>query len=75
MASCITSAAPSCPCQASVPPAVDESDVEIDLDRKTWKSGISSAPAQAEGNRIALLQWGGQKGRGAGIDRGSGAFS
>jgi hypothetical protein len=63
------------PCQASVPPAVDESDVEIDLDRKTWKSGISNGPAQGEGNSITLLQWGGQKGRDASIDRGSGAFS
>src|SRR5882757_7724253 len=63
------------PCQASVPPAVDESDVEIDLDRKTWKAGISNGPAQGDSNSITLLQWGGQKGRDASIDRSSGAFS
>lgn len=34
------------PCQASVPPAVDESDVEIDLDRKARKSGIGNSRGQ-----------------------------
>jgi hypothetical protein len=63
------------PCHAPVPPAQDESDITIDLPKKLWSFGNAGGAIQAEGNNITLMQWGGQKGRDALIDRASGAFS
>jgi len=62
-------------CLANVPPAQDESDIDIDLAKKVWSFGEAGGSIESQGNSITLMQWGGQKGRDATIDRSSGAFS
>jgi len=63
------------PSHAGVPPAQDESDIVIDLPKKLWSFGNAGGAIDSQGSRMTLMQWGGQKGRDATIDRSSGAFS
>jgi hypothetical protein len=64
------------PCPSrGVPPVDDESDIDIDLDKKVWSFGDAGGGIESQGNSITLLQWGSRKGRDATIDRSTGAFS
>jgi len=63
-------------CPGTIPPMQDSARLEIDLDRKIWKSDHIVGPVEVEGSVVTLKKWGaGMEGRDATFDRGSGEFS
>jgi hypothetical protein len=63
------------PCPGNIPAMHDNAKVEIDLERKIWKSDHIVGPIEVAGDVVTLKKWGaGMEGRDATLDRGSGAF-
>lgn len=64
------------PCPGTIPPMNDSAKLEIDLDRKIWKSDRITGPIELSGDVVTLKKWGaGMEGRDATFDRSSGAFN
>lgn len=64
------------PCPGNIPPMKDSARLEIDLDRKIWKSDRITGPIEIAGDVVTLKKWGaGMEGRDATFDRSSGAFN
>jgi len=64
------------PCPGSIPPIQDSARVEVDLERRIWKSGPVVGPIEISGDVITLKKWGaGMEGRDATLDRSSGSFN
>ena len=63
-------------CPGSIAPMHENATVEIDLERKLWKSDHMVGPIESEGSVVTLKKWGaGMAGRDATIDRSSGEFN
>jgi hypothetical protein len=63
-------------CPGTIPPMQDHSKIEIDLERKLWKSDHLIGPIETQGSIVTLKKWGaGMEGRDATLDRASGEFN
>jgi hypothetical protein len=63
-------------CPGTIPPMHDSAKVEIDFERKIWKSDHIVGPIEVDGNVVTLKKWGaGMEGRDATLDRASGEFN
>jgi len=63
-------------CPGTIPPMQDSARLEIDFERKLWKSGPVVGPIETQGSVITLKKWGaGMEGRDATFDRSSGEFN
>lgn len=64
-------------CPGTIAPIHEQSTVEIDLERKIWKSDHIVGPIESDGSGVITLKnWGaGMAGRDATLDRNSGEFN